>query len=133
MSDGGKSAVEEKPDIELDAIDSQDAAADAVEKLRDAIRYHNYRYYVLDDPVISDAEYDELMRQLEELEETYPDLKTPDSPTEQVGGEPRDELGLAEHPVPMMSLKAVYDEEDVRSFDENCREDLGTDAVTYVA
>ena len=133
MTDPEKSVETKKPEIDIDSIESNDEAAEAVGTLREAIRYHNYRYYVLDDPVISDAEYDQLMRQLEELEGEYPDLKTADSPTQQVGGEPRDELGLADHPTPMLSLKAVYDEDDVRNFDENCREDLGTDAVTYVA
>jgi len=124
---------ERKPEVSLDSIDSESEAREAAEKLREAIRYHNYRYYVLDDPVISDAEYDELMRQLEALEEEYPDLRTPDSPTQQVGGEPRDELGLADHPSPMLSLKAVYKEGDVRSFDKTCRDELGVDEVEYVA
>lgn len=122
-----------KPQVSLDAIASQDEAKEAIEQLREAIRYHNYRYYVLDDPIISDAEYDRLMQDLQTLEERFPELKTPDSPTQQVGGEPRDELGLAEHPYPMLSLKAVYEEEDVRSFDETCRGDLGTDSVVYTA
>jgi DNA ligase (NAD+) len=121
------------PDISLDEIESEDDAQEAVEKLREAIRYHNYRYYVLDDPVISDGEYDALMRQLEALEDAYPDLVTPDSPTQQVGGEPRDELSLVEHAAPMLSLKAVYDEEDVRSFDQTCRDELGESGVVYVA
>jgi len=124
---------ERKPDISLEAIESQEEAEEAVEKLREAIRYHNYRYYVVDNPVISDAEYDELMRELETLEERFPDLKTPDSPTQQVAGEPRDELGLAEHPSPMLSLKAVYDEADVRKFDQNCRDELEADSVEYIA
>lgn len=121
------------PDVSPESIDSTEEARAAVERLREAIRYHNYRYYVLDDPVISDAEYDELMQTLQALEETYPELKTPDSPTQQVGGEPRDELGLAEHPLRMLSLKAVYDEADVRNFDQNCQDDLGVSSVEYVA
>ena len=122
-----------EPQVSPESVSSQEEAADAIERLRQAIRYHNYRYYVLDDPVISDAEYDELMRALESLEEEFPELETPDSPTQHVGGEPRDELGLTEHPFPMLSLKAVYDEEDVRSFDQTCRDDLGVDAVEYIA
>ena len=124
---------EKTPDISLDDVESKREAKEALEELREAIRYHNYRYYVLDDPVISDAEYDELMHQLQALEEAYPDLRTPDSPTQQVGGEPRDELGLVDHPAPMLSLKAVYDEEDVRGFDQTCREELGEREVVYVA
>lgn len=122
-----------QPQVSPDGISSQEEAREAIEKLRQAIRYHNYRYYVLDDPVISDAEYDELMRDLEALEERFPELRTPDSPTQHVAGEPRDELGLAEHRFPMMSLKAVYDEDDVRKFDQNCRDELGVDSVDYTA
>jgi len=125
--------VELKPDVSPESIESIEAAREAVEKLRRAIRYHNYRYYVLDDPVVSDAEYDRLMRDLQQLEERFPELQSPDSPTQQVGGEPREELGLVDHPSPMMSLKAVYDQEDVRNFDQNCRQELGRDAVEYVA
>jgi len=125
--------VETTPDIDLTAIDSEKAAAEAAEQLRDALRYHNYRYYVADDPVVSDAEYDQLFRQLQALEEEYPALQTPDSPTHQVGGTVRDELGTVAHPTPMLSLKAVYEEEDVRNFAETCREELGREPVTYTA
>lgn len=121
------------PEVSPQSITSKEDAEEAVEKLRQAIRYHNYRYYVLDDPVISDAEYDELMQDLQALEEEFPELKTPDSPTQHVGGEPRDELGLTEHPFPMLSLKAVYDEDDVRNFDQNCRDELGVKSVDYTA
>ncbi len=124
--------AEKKPDIDVDAIDTKEEAQEAVETLREAIRYHNYRYYVLDAPVISDAEYDDLMQDLQTLEEAFPSLKTPDSPTQHVGGEPRDELGLVDHPQPMLSLKAVYEEADVKNFDENCREGLGRESVAYV-
>jgi DNA ligase (NAD+) len=124
---------EKRPEVSLSSIASKQEAQDAVENLREAIRYHNYRYYVLDDPVISDAEYDALMQQLETLEEKFPELRTPDSPTQQVGGQPRDELGLAEHPFPMLSLKGVYDEADARRFDQTCRDDLDVDAVVYTA
>ena len=120
-------------DLDLDTIDSEEAAAYAAEQLREALRYHNYRYYVLDDPVVSDAEYDRLFQQLQTLEETYPELQTPDSPTHQVGGAVRDELGTAQHPTPMLSLKAVYEEEDVRNFDETCRTELGRKSIVYTA
>ena len=125
--------AEKKPEVSPEAIESEEEAEEAVENLREAIRYHNYRYHVLDNPVISDTEYDQLMQDLEALEEAFPALRTTDSPTQQVGGEPRDELGLAEHPMPMMSLKAVYDEGDVRNFDQNCRDDLGGVIVEYTA
>ena len=125
--------VEFEPDVSPGSVDDLKEAKAAVEKLRKAIRYHNYRYYVLDDPVISDARYDELLSDLQTLEEKFPDLQHPDSPTQQVGGEPRDELGLVDHPTPMLSLKAVYDEVEVRSFDETCREELRAETVDYVA
>jgi DNA ligase (NAD+) len=122
-----------KPEISVKEIESKAEAEQAVEELQEAIRYHNYRYYVLDDPVISDVDYDQLMQDLATLEEEFPDLQTPDSPTQQVGGEPREELGLVEHPSPMLSLKAVYDEDDVRNFGETCRGELDRETVEYVA
>lgn len=123
---------EHLPRINAEQVE-RDQAAEAVEQLREAIRYHDYRYYVLDDPVISDAEYDRLIQDLQTLEERFPEFKTPDSPTQQVGGEPRDELGLVEHPEPMLSLKAVYERDEVENFDETCRQELDRDTITYVA
>jgi DNA ligase (NAD+) len=125
--------TDKRPDVYPAEIETQDEARSAVDALRKAIRYHNYRYYVLDDPIISDAEYDRLMEVLRTLEEEYPDLQSPDSPTQQVGGEPRDELGAVEHPTPMLSLRAVYAAEEVRGFDEHCRQRLGQETVEYVA
>ena len=123
--------VETQPDIDFDAIDAKDAAAEAAARLREALQYHNYRYYVLDDPVISDAEYDRMLDQLQTLEDEYPAVRTPDSPTQRVGGAPRDELGTVRHPVPMRSLKSAYAEEDVRAFDETCRTELDVERVAY--
>ncbi len=127
------SEIEKKLDVSPESIDTMEKAQQAVEELRDAIRHHNYRYYVLDDPSTSDKEYDELMSKLQVLEEKFPDLQSRDSPTQQVGGEPRDELGVVDHPSPMLSLKAVYDEADVRNFDQTCRDELGQKTVEYVA
>ncbi len=121
-----------KPDVSPRKIDDRDEARRAANALREAIRYHNYRYYVLDDPVISDAEYDALMADLRTLEDEFPGLQSPDSPTQQVGGEPRKELGVVEHPYPMLSLRAV-DKSEVRRWDENCREELGLEALDYAA
>jgi DNA ligase (NAD+) len=123
----------EMPSVSAESIADIDAAREAVAELRAAIRYHNYRYYVLDDPVISDADYDRLMQTLQALEDKFPKLRSPDSPTQQVGGEPRQELGTVEHPAPMVSLKAVYAESDVRHFDENCRLELAQKDIEYVA
>jgi len=121
------------PTIDVAKITKKKDAKIAIKKLSEAIHFHNYRYYVLDSPEIKDQEYDKLLLQLQELEEKYPDLKESTSPTQQVGGEPREELGLVPHPIPMVSLKTVYDEEVVHSFDKNCRTDLGIDPVEYVA
>jgi len=96
-----------------------------VEELRKEIEYHNYRYYVLNDPVISDAEYDALMRELEELERRYPELITPNSPTQRVGAPPLEEFGTVEHRVPMLSLSNAFDEEEVREFDRRIKRFLG--------
>jgi len=121
------------PIIDITKITTKKDAKAAIKKLSDAIHFHNYRYYVLDSPVIKDREYDRLLLQLIELEERYPDLKEPTSPTQQVGGAPREELSLIEHPIPMVSLKTIYEEEVVRSFDATCREVLGITEVEYVA
>jgi len=127
------SDVDPRPEVKLDGIQSTEDAEAAALRLRKALRYHNYRYYVVDDPVVSDAEYDHLFQQLQCLEDRYPSLRTSDSPTQHVAGEVRDELGTVEHPSRMLSLKAAYEEDDVRSFDETCREELGRDTVAYVA
>ncbi|TFG30218.1 NAD-dependent DNA ligase LigA [Candidatus Thorarchaeota archaeon] len=125
--------MELRPEIDIGAIKTLEEAKEAVAKLRDAIRYHNYRYYVLDSPVITDPEYDKIFLSLLELEEKYPELRTTESPTQQVGGEPREELGLVKHPVPMVSLKTVYEESVVYAFDESTRHDLRVSKVEYIA
>ena len=84
-----------------------------IEELRKEIRYHNYRYYVLDSPVVSDAEYDRLMRELRELEAAHPELVTPDSPTQRVGAEPLDWFEKVRHPKPMLSLNDAFEEEEL--------------------
>ena len=100
-------------------------------ELRREIEYHNYRYYVLDSPVISDAEYDALMRELQALERQYPELVTPDSPTQRVGAPPRPDMGEVRHRVPMLSLDNAFSEEEVRDFDRRVRERLGVERVRY--
>jgi len=84
-----------------------------VEQLRVEINHHNYRYYVLDSPEISDAEYDELMRELKHLEEQYPQFLTPDSPTQRVGAAPVEAFGVVEHPLPLLSLGNVFSHEEL--------------------
>lgn len=80
------------------------------QQLREIIEYHNHRYYVLDEPEIADADFDQLMRDLETLEEKYPEIRTPDSPTQQVGGAPSASFSAVRHRVPMMSLDNAFDE-----------------------
>lgn len=103
-----------------------------IEKLREQIREHDYRYYVLAEPIISDEEYDKLMRELIELEKKYPELVTPDSPTQRVGGEPTKKFPVITHKIPMLSLSNSYTEEDVREFDRRIRSILKTDEYEYV-
>lgn len=124
-------AKKKVPEIEPERIETKKEAEKAVKKLREAVRFHDYRYYVLDDPVIPDSEYDSLFEKLKTLEEKF-DLVSPDSPTQQVAGEPREELGTVEHPFPMQSLKAAYEEQKVRDFDDNCRKTLGGKKIEYV-
>jgi DNA ligase (NAD+) len=87
-----------------------------VEELRSQIAYHDYRYYVLNQPEVSDAEYDELMIELRGLEERYPQLITPDSPTQRVGERPVEAFGIVEHPVPLLSLSNAFSEDDLRNW-----------------
>lgn len=87
-----------------------------VEQLRHEIHYHNYRYYVLDSPVISDAEYDALMAELRRLEEQYPELVTPDSPTQRVGAPPAPEFAQVRHPAPILSLENAFGPEETRAW-----------------
>ena len=85
---------------------------DRVKELRDKINHHNHQYYVLDDPEISDAQYDELMRELRGIESERTELVTPDSPTQRVGAEPLEGFTQAEHPVPLLSLGNAFDDEE---------------------
>lgn len=103
-----------------------------VEKLRKEIEDHDYRYYVLAEPTISDVEYDRLMRELIELEKRYPELLSPESPTQRVGGEPTKEFPTVEHGVPMLSLSNAYDEAEARDFDRRVRSLLPKQPFRYV-
>ncbi len=103
------------------------------EALRREIEDHNYRYYVLDAPVVADAEFDKLFRELAELEAAHPDLVAPDSPTQRVGGAPLDEFPQVIHRSPMLSLSNAFTEEDLIGFDRRVREGLGKDEIEYAA
>jgi DNA ligase (NAD+) len=104
-----------------------------VAELRETIDYHNYRYYVLDDPVIPDAEYDRLLRELEKLEKQYPGLITPQSPTQRVGAAPLESFGEIVHQVPMLSLANAFDEQELSDFDRRVRARLDVERVAYSA
>lgn len=102
--------------------------------LREQIAGHDYRYYVLDEPSVSDSEYDGLMQQLKALEAEHPDLITPDSPTQRVGGVPVAQFGVVEHAVPMLSLDNAFSDQDLLDFDRRIHERLRTDAdIAYSA
>jgi DNA ligase (NAD+) len=101
--------------------------------LREAIASHNYRYYVLDDPAIPDAEYDRLMQTLRALEDDYPELVTPDSPTQRVGAAPLDAFAQVQHGIPMLSLDNAFSEAEVMDFDRRIRERLDLEQVRYAA
>ncbi len=118
-------------DFDIGSIENVSQAAPVVDKLRDAVREHNYLYYVKNDPVISDSDYDDLMTLLEKLEEKFPELVTADSPTQRVGSEPQSELKKIPHAKRMYSLKAVYSEKEAQEFDRFCRERLGADKLEY--
>jgi DNA ligase (NAD+) len=102
-----------------------------IEKLRKDINYHNYRYYVLDDPEITDAEFDRLMRELEKLEGKYPELVTSDSPTQRVGAKPLKQFAEVRHEVPMLSLANAFSDGEVDDFDRRGRERLGVKQLDY--
>src|SRR5437867_10782983 len=103
-----------------------------VAHLRREIERHNHRYYVLDDPEISDAEYDALFRRLQALEEAHPELRTPDSPTQRVGAAPATEFATVRHRQPMLSLQNVTTPEEMAAFDERARKFLGRERIEYV-
>jgi len=109
--------------------------AERIAELRRLIRYHEERYYLLDDPEVADVEFDALMRELEQLEAEYPDLVTVDSPTRRVGGRVAAGFATVEHAEPMLSLDNAYSEEELRAFDERVRRGLGMgpgEEVAYV-
>ena len=105
----------------------------SIEKLRALLRQHDHQYYVLSQPSISDIDYDMLMKQLIELERMHPDLITPDSPSQRVGGEPTKEFPTVTHEVPMLSLANTYSEEELLDFDRRVKELLGDQQYQFVA
>ena len=113
---------------------ASEAIKKRMEKLREEIEYHNYRYYILDQPEISDAQYDRLMRELEKLEKDYPELRSPNSPTQRVGASPLEEFEIVRHTIPMLSLANAFDESEARDFDKRVKKFLGTsEDIEYAA
>ncbi|MFQ5737370.1 MAG: NAD-dependent DNA ligase LigA [Acidobacteriota bacterium] len=109
-----------------------DRAALRIGKLRKELEYHNYRYYVLDDPAVSDQEYDRLFRELLELEQEYPELASPDSPTQRVGAAPQKGFQKVEHHAPMLSLANAFNETELRAFHKRISNLLVTDKIAFV-
>ena len=108
-------------------------AKNRIENLREKLRHHEYRYYVADDPEISDAAYDRLMNQLQELEKANPQLVTPDSPSLRVGGVPRDGFQTLQHTRPMLSLDNAFSYPALEDFDRRVRENSGQEKIAYLA
>lgn len=109
------------------------AARKRASALREQLREHDQRYYVLDAPSIPDAQYDTLFHELQQLEEQFPALSTPDSPTRRVGGAPSESFAPVKHSLPMLSLRKCNTEEELRDFDRRVRETLGREQVDYTA
>jgi DNA ligase (NAD+) len=104
-----------------------------IAELREKLRYHEYRYYVLDDPEISDAAYDRMMERLRELEAAHPELVTPDSLTVRVGGAPREGFSTVRHARAMLSLDNAFSYDALREFDRRVREGSGKEKIEYIA
>ena len=106
-------------------------SVDALLQLKDLLRFHEYRYYVLNDPLIADFEYDQLYKQLQDFEAKHPDLITPDSPTQRVGNSLNQSFQTVAHLVPMLSLDNSYNADDLIDFDRKARELSGTENISY--
>ena len=104
-----------------------------IEKLREDLRHHEHLYYVLDKPEISDAEYDARMNQLKKLETVHPELITPDSPTQRVGGKPAEGFKKANHSRPMLSLDNAYNAQELADWDRRVHELAGNLPVEFTA
>ena len=109
-----------------------DSTKNRIEALRNTIERHNYRYYIDDEPEISDLEFDRLMKELQDLERQYPELITPDSPTQRVGGQPIEGFRQVAHRIPMLSIENTYNEEEVREFDARIQRWLEEEKPSYV-
>jgi DNA ligase (NAD+) len=118
-------------EILLKKIKSEKISVDDMDTLLDILRFHDYRYYILNDPLISDFEYDSLFKTLENLEKENPDLLDPDSPTQRVGKGLTKDFPSVQHLVPMLSLNNSYDSEDMVDFDRKARASTGITEIEY--
>src|SRR5687768_5110910 len=112
-------------------IKKKDSGSKDLESLRDVLRFHEYRYYVLNDPLISDFEYDQLFKTLEKIEEDNPKLITSDSPTQRVAKGLTKDFPTVQHLVPMLSLENSYNEQDMIDFDRKAKELTGLKEIEY--
>jgi len=112
---------------------SPEEARRRIEELREEIEQHNYNYFVLNQPTISDAEYDKLLRELQKLEEQFPQFKSPTSPTQRVGASPQTEFKTVKHSIPMLSLANAFSDDEVREFDARVKKLAERTEITYVA
>ncbi len=117
--------------ISIDDIKTKEDALKIIDDLREVIKYHDWRYYILANPVISDYEYDKLFHLLEDIEKKYPELITPDSPTQRVAGGLTKEFPPVKHLAPMLSLENSYNEDDLRDFDRRVKEATGLEKIEY--
>ncbi|MFO7915332.1 MAG: NAD-dependent DNA ligase LigA [Candidatus Krumholzibacteriales bacterium] len=129
-----KNPYMKKPDTGFEDVEelSREEAGEQAEQLREALEYHNYRYYVRNRPVISDAAYDKLFHRLEEIEQEYPGLKTPESPTGRVGAEPVDSLEKVDHTEAMLSLNSSLEEKEIKNFLDFIERKSGDREARYV-
>jgi len=109
----------------------KDSAKHRIDELTQQLRQHNYNYYVLSKPTITDSDFDSLLKELEELEKKFPEFLQPDSPTQRVGGEPTKDFKSVVHKYPFLSLSNTYSEQEIRDFDTRVRKAIG-DEVEYV-
>ena len=123
--------IKAQTDTFLKRIEAKDLTTGDAEALREVLRFHEYRYYILNDPLISDFEYDRLYKSLEALEEENPDLVTPDSPTQRVGKSLTKDFPTVPHLVPMLSLQNSYNSDDLVDFDRKARELTGQSEIEY--
>ncbi len=126
------STESDHPEPMSESNDAFPGAERRAAELRETLADHNYRYYVLDEPAVSDAEYDALLRELQDLERQWPSLATPDSPTQRVGAPPLEAFEPARHEQPMLSLGNVFSEEELREFDRRVHERAAGGDVAYV-